>query len=168
LKRAGFSVTAMLAWALMGMGEPPRPPMSVCDFAENVGKLDGRIVKVRGVVQTFSPDPDDFYLDEMIADSCTGSKQKSVRVEIWWPDSHFLEHPPRGYKVDRASFRRFARIVKKAQAQGKSVERLLATVEGVAYASGPESQSADPARRQYHGIYQGYIVIQAVRDVKIL
>jgi hypothetical protein len=152
----------------MGNARSFEQPMSVCNFAGNVRTLDGQVVKVRGIVQVFSPARDEFYVDSMIGNSCPGSRQNTVKVRISYPDSHFLENPPTGYKVDRASFSSASRIIREAQGQGKPVDPLLATIEGVAYAPGPNSTQKGTTARPKHGTYDGTIMIQAIRDVQVI
>jgi hypothetical protein len=166
LKRSAFMFAAILA--LLGGPKTPPPPMSVCDFVAKVKQLDGRFVAVRGIVETFSPNPDEFYVESIIADSCAGQRPKKIRVRIDYPDVHFLKNPPPEYQEDRASFLRARGIVAKAQRQGRSVNRLFATIQGIAYAPGPESRQVNPQRRPEHGSYDAAIVIQAIRDVTIL
>ncbi len=159
-----IALTLGLVLLRAAVGSPQ--PLDVCSFADQVQALNGHVVQVRGTVNTLS-DKDDFSLDAMVADSCPDGKGKPVRVYIAWPDQDFLAHPPKGYKVDADSFRRAAEIVTQAQADGKSVDQIIATVEGVAYAP---QKTTDPEEWNFghHGHIDGLIVIQALRDVKIL
>ncbi len=151
---------------LQAAASPAPQPLDVCKFVDQVRSLQKHIVQVRGVVNTLA-DKDDVSLDDLVVDSCPSRAGKPVRVSIQWPDQDFLAHPPEGYKVDAESFRRAAEIVTQAQAQGKPVDQIIATIEGVAYA--PE-KAAPPEEWDFghHGHVDALIIIQAVRDVKIL
>lgn len=168
MKRTNPVYIGVFALSLMGNAQSLGQPMSVCDFANNVRTLDGQVIKVRGIVQTFSPARDEFYVDSMIGQSCSGAKQNMVKVRISYPDSHFLENPPAGYRVDRASFNSASKSIKEAQGRGKSVDHLIATIEGVAYAPGHNFIQGETTARPKHGTYDGTIIIQAIRDVQIV
>ncbi len=161
-------IGGLLVLALMGGPTGVQPQMSVCEFVENVKQLDGRLISVRGIVEISSPDREGFYVDIMYADSCAAKTNERIRVDLVYPDSKFSENAPPGYKFDQSSFRRAFRIVKKARDKGKSVDRILATIQGIAYAPRAESAGGASGRKLHHGSYDARIFIQAIKDVTVL
>lgn len=151
----------------VAVGEPLRT-ISICDLFRDLPRLEGRIVKVRGLFEVTSPKRGNEYFDELVPENCGLSDQQEIRIKISSPDVHFLQSPPPGYKPDMASIRRADREVEKRLNQGKTIKRLVGTVEGVVYSSEGDTRPQDSLQKpQPHKRYPAYIIIQAIRDVRV-
>jgi hypothetical protein len=162
-------IACVLALALVGSAawaaDEPDTTMTVCEVLRNARKLEGQLVRVRGVLQDAYPGASEPYFNELSGDGCTGLKTDRAVIRIDTPDVHFLKRPPPGYKYDAASAHRTERIIAEHIAKGRRLTGLSATVEGVFYSGGSRP---DPSQRRRHRWYPGYIVIQAYLDVKPL
>ncbi|MGJ5817136.1 hypothetical protein [Paludibaculum fermentans] len=140
-----------------------RKVVTVCQLLAAAEELDGRIVSVRGILKTSSDEAGAPYFDQLTGGACAGRAVADRTLQVVSPDAHFLAKPPSGYKPDEGSFRRAGRLLDKMLAAGQPVGGFDATVEGIFYRG--RSQPRLPVR---HRQYPGYVVIQAIRNVKAL
>ena len=143
----------LVALTIASASEVPRE-VNICDVTRLAGQLDGKVVRVRGLLRN-SDTSEDPSFDELVPEGCSNQEGSQTVIHIVSPDTHFLSHPPQGYKPDMNSVRRAEPIFKKAAADGKPV---LGTVEGVFHAM--RREIAVPPR---HKQYSASIVIQALR-----
>jgi hypothetical protein len=144
------------------MAQTPLKPISVCNLIQNIQHLDGQVVRVRGTLRSTGGSPADSYFDEMVGISCPGIGDATVHIVS--PDSHFLAASPRGYRPDFESVRKAEKLIAKAQSEGRSVPKFVATVEGVAVKLvSPEHFGA--GRPLPHGHYGADLILAAIRDV---
>jgi hypothetical protein len=144
-------------------GQQPRRTFSVCDLLIEANNLDGRIVRVHGILRDSDPKTESPYFDELAADNCTDEKHPKGPIRLISPDQHFLANPPSDYKPDLASVRKVEQIIAKLEATGEKVSGLDVTVEGVFYI---QRQKPEALSKTGDAVYAGFIVIQAIRDVK--
>ncbi len=121
--------------------------VNICDLISLAGELDGKLVRVRGIVRN-SGSSSDPYFDELIPETCSTAEGRRTVIHIVSPDTHFLAHRPRGYRPDMNSVHRAESVFEKAAREGHSVS---ATVEGVFQSSTPKTSSASPRHREYAG-----------------
>lgn len=152
-------------WSVLAVAAPSERPLDVCEVIRRGPTLDSQIVRVRGMLTKSGsrlPAP----LNEMVAD-CTDSagNVNKVRLQVQSPDWHFLQHPPRGFKTDKASVRRAEEVIEKAQSSAVRAKRVYATVEGYLVVPVQSTDTQVGSRRPRHPRYPAYIIIQAIRDV---
>jgi hypothetical protein len=163
-------VSTLLVVITCGFASAPlfKSAMSVCDLIRDAPVLEGQIVSVHGILQNSGSGTGQPYYDELMADNCVGNGGKEIQIQIVSPDAHFLANPPRGFKPDMNSIRRVEDLLEKMEKEGRTVKQISCTVQGAFYAPKPQSSSALGGSDQYHHkLYQGYIVIQALRDVTV-
>ena len=147
-----------------GLSQVPKSRTDICELARNPQKYEGKLVTIRGIVELESPSEGELHLQEMTSDSCRNASSKKIRVGIEYPDSHFLDKPPVGYKVDEDSFQRTSAMLKEAIAQGRAVKRLRATIRGVVQAGAATAKPVEDGQRPHHRQYPVYIVIESIDD----
>jgi hypothetical protein len=75
-----------------------RHPLPICDVIQQVDRLNGQIVNVRGTIRSsIGKDSGGPYFDEMVA-ACSGTP--TVTIRIISPDAHFLANRPPGCQRD--------------------------------------------------------------------
>jgi hypothetical protein len=142
-----------------------RHPLSVCDVVRQADLLDGHVVNVRGTIRSSGgKEPSGPYFDEMVA-PCSGTLTATIKIVS--PDAHFLANQPPGYRPDQASIRRAESLFTKEQGRGKSVDEVVATVEGFLVKPGaPRSEvSRDESVARPGNII--YLVVASVRRLEI-
>lgn len=126
------------------------------------------MASVRGRVLTTSPAPDEVYVD-IFSESCGGPELRNTLVKVYMPDQDFLKNPPAGFKFDRRSILQASAVMKKALSKSGTPPHLIATVDGVAYASA--SSRPDPTQhgiqKTEHGRADAYLIIKSVHDVVV-
>jgi hypothetical protein len=127
------------------------PTLSVCTAASSAQHLDGKIVRVRGVLKQASPSA--AFFDELFDDSCS-----EIKIHVISADSSFLAHAPKGYKPDPQSVERVQHLAAEAAVKGRD---LTATVQGVF-----SVQKKEDYVQQRHKWYPLVLVIQGLSDVK--
>jgi hypothetical protein len=145
---------------------PPAGPITVCDFVKQVNVLNGRIVRVRGILKMFETDPDGATPDYLVA-TCPDLKKGIVKVRVEYPDVWFLKEPPKGYRLDKDSFLRTHKIVMSTLKDGKVKDRYIATIAGQAYRSPPSSSPPPGLHITLDGSYDAGIVVEGIYDAKI-
>ncbi len=137
--------------------------MGVCEALKRLPELDGRVVAIHGQLQGGSMLSGGAYFDQLVEPHCAlqGDSRGVIRLES--PDQHFLAHPPRGYRADKASIKRVAQILAREKDKGAASVRLDVVVEGVLYQVSPGS----PTTRHARGVL-AVIVVQAYREPKLL
>ncbi|MGC0771380.1 MAG: hypothetical protein WB543_00485 [Candidatus Acidiferrum sp.] len=163
-------VAAFLLFGITGRAAPANhDTITVCELVRNAKVLDGRIVRIRTVVDHSK----EGQVEDIVSACPTSgdSKAKTTRVRIFYPDEAFMAKAPKGFHWDAASFQHFGELLQRASAQGKPVGQAIVTVEGVAYAP-PSSFSAPPelgklTPRPVEGTWDASIVIGGIYDVKI-
>jgi len=136
--------------------------VTLCQLLAEPQRFDGRIVRVRGILESEGNAPRTAYFDQLSSTGCPGSAAAETKVQVVSPDSHFLENPPDGYRPDQRSIRRAEKVMEKALASRDPARAFEATVEGVFYRA--EMISNHPAR---HRQYPGYVVLQAIRSLRV-
>jgi hypothetical protein len=140
--------------------------MTVCDFVRQIKALNERIVSVRGVLKMHETDLEGATPDYLSA-VCPDLKKGTIIVKVQYPDTWFLEKPPKGYRVDKDSFLRAQKVVMSTLKAGKVKDRYMATITGQAYA--PPSPSSPPSGLEVtrEGSYDAGLVIEGIYDVEV-
>ena len=162
------ALVALLIAVPLASNSQPNRALTVCEVISEARKLEGRIVSVRGFLQDAAGTAGDPDFDELVADGCTLADGSLPRIQVVSPDLHFLANPPPGYKPDMKSVKRVERRIEAVRARGKRVGRILATVQGVVLAGDEDSRPQASTKVPRHRQYRAYLVIQAMRDVKLL
>jgi hypothetical protein len=131
-----FLTNVCLFFAPTLVAQAQQRPMTVCEFMQQIKKLDGHIVSVRGLLVLNESDLRGATPDYLTA-QCPGFKRSRVEIKINYPDTWFLEKPPKGYHVDAASFRRAYRVIKATLKNGNVTDRWIATIVGQVSSVGP-------------------------------
>ena len=127
--------------------------MSVCDVAQSGKSLDGKLIRVTGVLRDAYSRVRNSYFDELVDDKC-----KDIEIHVGSADAAFLANVPRSYKPDVKSIQRAEAVAERAAAHGR---KLSATVEGVLFV-----QEKDVSSAPRHKGYPFVLIIQAIRNVK--
>jgi hypothetical protein len=139
--------------------------VTVCTLLKKADQYNGRIVNVRGRLQSIALGIEDIYFDELSADDCSIDRTTPTKIKLESPDAHFLDNAPENYRADLRSIQRAERILRKELVAGSSKIVFDATVEGVFYMDFKTSATLSQSRRPTHRQYPGYLVIQAIRDL---
>lgn len=132
-------LAAISLFPLPAVAAPPRgEPMSVCDFVRQIKALDGRMVKVRGILHMVGTDLDEATPDYLSA-KCPDLKKGIVEVRIEYPDVWFLKKPPKAFRVDKGSFVRARKVVMSTLKNGKVNDRYFATISGQVFPPPPRT-----------------------------
>ena len=127
------------------------------------------MISFRGVIELQDSGTKDETFDYIVL-TCDTDKKKQIRVGIRDPESRFLSNPPPGFKPDTASIARVYRMLEDASKQGHTVRHLEAKIEAwIRFV--PEQGKEDGQKPEYHveePRYTVYLIIQAIRDVRLL
>jgi hypothetical protein len=128
-------VIAIIAVVVIAsLAAAPERALSVCEAARVSDQLDGKMVRISGVLRKAHPALDLF--DELVGTKCPG-----VEIHVVATVGSLPVPPPAGYKLDEKSTRMAQRVAEKALADGRD---LSATIVGVLYVQ--KKQDYVPAR----------------------
>lgn len=159
-------VIVIVSLPLAVVAAPAGDSVTVCDFVKQIDVLNGRIVRVRGILKMYETDPEGATPDYLVA-TCPNLKKGIVKVKVEYPDTWFLEKPLKGYRVDKDSFLRAHKVVMSTLKDGKVKDRYIATIAGQAYAPPPPSAPPPGLHVTPEGSYDAGIVIEGIYEVKI-
>lgn len=159
-------VAMIVTFPLPVVAAPLGHSMTVCDFVKQINVLNGRIVRVRGTLIMHETDPDGALPDYLVG-TCSDLKAGLIRVKIDYPDSWFLEKPPKGYRMDKGSFLRAHKIVMSTLKDGKVKDEYIATIAGQAYVSPRPTAPPPGLHAPREGSYDAGLVIEGIYDVEI-
>lgn len=151
-----------VATILAGLASAAPAALSVCEVARAGEQLDGKTVRIRGVLREAFPGAKLF--DELADEGCP-----EITIHVVTTDVSLPHPPPPGYKLDMRSAEHAQRVAEKALASG---HHLSATILGVLYAQKPEDYvAAKPLNKKvtippHHKWYPFVLLIEAVPEIK--
>lgn len=160
LGQLALAISALLLWPSV------TPILSTCDLVSTRDRFDGRMVRVRGVVEV--SDDDEPLLGRLIPNGCESAEGKApLTIRLGAPDAHFMKNPPAGFRQDVVSLRRASNRILTLRKEGKDVRLIIATIEGVFIKGSSDKEVQAGPRALPHGMNAGYIVVQSVRDIEL-
>jgi hypothetical protein len=142
--------------------------LTACDIIRQGRQLDQQVIRFRGLVELDDPGTKDETIDSVVV-TCNSENPKQLRIKVRAPESRFLANPPTGFKLDAGSISTVQRMLETAFKRGHIVRHFEASVDAwIRFL--PEQSDEGPKPKYYvaEPRYPVYLIIQAIRDVRLL
>jgi hypothetical protein len=136
-------VSALIAGTVhaVALSQRQQESLTVCDVMKRLKELDGKTVTLRGPVKIVNPGGDihdlrPLYASELsptTGESCVAPNTRlGAKIVIDYPEYHVVKNPPRGYKLDIDSVKRFADAITRIYLRNPSGKNTInVVVQGI-------------------------------------